>query len=120
MPSYSNLMTSTKSAPTPSSKANLLWDNVASSDDGDLDTSTLAQEEEEENQEEKQEEEADAYATKVATLTVQELMPSELVDVISGKDMWHNHGIPRLGLPAMRMTDGPCGARGPQFQAHVA
>jgi len=62
------------------------------------------------------EREMEAYALRVASKTIQALMPSELVGIISGKDMWHNHGVQRVGIPAIRMTDGPFGARGPTWQ----
>mmetsp|Transcript_33989 Transcript_33989/g.97920 ORF Transcript_33989/g.97920 Transcript_33989/m.97920 type:complete len:797 (-) Transcript_33989:89-2479(-) len=36
----------------------------------------------------------------------------EKVGVLSGAGMWENHGVPRLGLQSLRVTDGPHGARG--------
>ncbi|CAK0896937.1 unnamed protein product, partial [Prorocentrum cordatum] len=40
------------------------------------------------------------------------LSVDELVGLVSGRDLWHNHGVPRLGIPPLRFTDGPFGARG--------
>lgn len=34
-----------------------------------------------------------------------------------GKDAWHTFDIPRLGVPSIRCTDGPNGARGTKFTA---
>ena len=43
----------------------------------------------------------------VASLTLE-----EKVALLAGDDTWHTVPIPRLGIPAMKMTDGPNGARG--------
>jgi beta-glucosidase len=40
------------------------------------------------------------------------LTPQEQVLVTSGADNWHTHAIARVGLPALKLTDGPNGARG--------
>ena len=39
----------------------------------------------------------------------------EQVALLAGGDFWHTMPIPRLGVPAMRVTDGPAGARGTRF-----
>ncbi|MBN1428317.1 MAG: glycoside hydrolase family 3 C-terminal domain-containing protein [Anaerolineae bacterium] len=36
----------------------------------------------------------------------------EKVSLLAGADLWHTVPIPRLGIPAIRVTDGPIGARG--------
>ena len=33
----------------------------------------------------------------------------------AGASLWRGHGVPRLGIPALRVTDGPIGARGGHF-----
>lgn len=37
---------------------------------------------------------------------------AELVGLVSGRDFWHNSGVERFGIPPLRVTDGPFGARG--------
>ena len=36
----------------------------------------------------------------------------EKVALLSGSDFWHTSAIERLGIPALKVTDGPSGARG--------
>ncbi len=36
----------------------------------------------------------------------------EKVSLLAGSDMWHTAAIERLGIPALKVTDGPNGARG--------
>lgn len=36
----------------------------------------------------------------------------EKLNLLSGKDLWHTVPIERLGIPSMKVTDGPNGARG--------
>jgi beta-glucosidase len=41
-----------------------------------------------------------------------ELDLAEKISLVSGSDMWHTPGIARLGIPPLKLTDGPNGARG--------
>ncbi len=36
----------------------------------------------------------------------------EKISLVAGVDLWHTAAIERLGIPAIKMTDGPNGARG--------
>lgn len=44
-----------------------------------------------------------------------ELTLSEKAQLLSGADFWHTHKVERLGLPAVRVSDGPNGVRGTKF-----
>lgn len=52
----------------------------------------------------------------VAT-TLAQLSTEEKVRLLCGKDAWHLHGIERLGIPAITLTDGPHGVRLSEAQA---
>jgi len=58
----------------------------------------------------------------IATMTsvrvealVDELTLEEAVTLLSGHDAWHTAPIERLGIPRMRVSDGPAGVRGTRF-----
>jgi beta-glucosidase len=40
------------------------------------------------------------------------LEPDEKISLLAGRDMWHTVPVERLGIPALKVTDGPNGARG--------
>ena len=43
----------------------------------------------------------------------------EKVAMAAGADFWHNTGVERLGIPPIKVTDGPNGARGGDFGGGV-
>ncbi len=50
---------------------------------------------------------ADWIESRLAELTV-----SEKVALVAGSDTWHTPPVPRVGIPAIKMSDGPIGVRG--------
>lgn len=44
-----------------------------------------------------------------------ELTLDEKASLTSGVDMWHGHGVGRLGLSALKVSDGPVGVRGDRW-----
>lgn len=51
---------------------------------------------------------------------VGELSLDEKAALTGGADAWHTMGVPRLDVPALRLTDGPSGARGIRYTGEVA
>ncbi len=45
---------------------------------------------------------------------LRELTLDEKIVLLAGADTWHTHAIPRLGIPALKVSDGPNGVRGEQ------
>ena len=43
------------------------------------------------------------------------LTPEEQCLLLAGSDVWHTTAIERVGIPRLRVTDGPAGARGTSF-----
>lgn len=43
---------------------------------------------------------------------IEEMTFEEKISLLAGKDLWHTTSIDRLGIPSLRVTDGPNGARG--------
>ena len=43
---------------------------------------------------------------------IDQLTFEEKMSMLAGVDMWHSQAIERLGIPALKLTDGPNGARG--------
>jgi beta-glucosidase len=52
-----------------------------------------------------------SYSNRVQSL-MQELTLEEKVALLAGASMWHTVAVERLGIPAIKVTDGPNGARG--------
>jgi len=46
---------------------------------------------------------------------LEQLTLEESIRLVSGSDNWHTVGVNRLNIPALKVTDGPSGARGATF-----
>ncbi|CAN5570869.1 glycoside hydrolase family 3 C-terminal domain-containing protein [soil metagenome] len=44
-----------------------------------------------------------------------DLTVDEKASLTSGVDMWHGHAVERLGIPALKVSDGPVGVRGDRW-----
>ena len=51
----------------------------------------------------------------VGNLTV-----DEKAAMVAGVDLWHTAAVPRLGIPALKVTDGPAGARGERWTGRAS
>ncbi|KAK9426911.1 glycoside hydrolase superfamily [Lipomyces doorenjongii] len=51
--------------------------------------------------------------------TLADLTMAEKISLLAGTDFWHTQSIPRLNIPALRMTDGPNGIRGTRFFSSI-
>lgn len=49
-----------------------------------------------------------------------QLTVEEKVALLGGADAWHTVAVPRLGIPALKVSDGPNGARGGDFVGGVS
>ena len=49
-----------------------------------------------------------------------ELTLEEKISLVSGAGLWHTRAVPRLGIPAMKVSDGPNGVRGETFGTHTS
>jgi len=46
---------------------------------------------------------------------LEKLNIDEKIALLSGTDFWHTASVSRLGVPAIRVSDGPNGVRGTKF-----
>ncbi len=49
-----------------------------------------------------------------------DLTLDEKAAMAAGVDLWHTAGVPRLGVPALKVTDGPAGARGERWTGRAS
>ncbi len=52
------------------------------------------------------------FGTSSTAELVAALTTDEKVSLLSGRDVWRTVSVPRLGIPSIKVTDGPNGARG--------
>ncbi len=41
---------------------------------------------------------------------IKQMTTEEKISLLAGVDLWHTVAIPRLGIPQIKVTDGPNGA----------
>lgn len=51
---------------------------------------------------------------------ISQLTIDEKASLIAGADLWTTNPVPRLGIPKLKVSDGPNGARGGQFQGGLS
>jgi beta-glucosidase len=56
-----------------------------------------------------------SYSESDVNDVLSQLTIDEKVALISGSDPWHTAPVARLGIPKIRLTDGPNGVRGTKF-----
>ncbi len=56
-----------------------------------------------------------APVTVEPTSLLAQLTLAEKCNLLVGADLWRNHGVERLGLRALKVSDGPVGVRGDQW-----
>ncbi|TXT07462.1 hypothetical protein VHUM_03182 [Vanrija humicola] len=56
-----------------------------------------------------------SFLTASVPQLVKQLTLDEKILLLAGKNIWETAEVPRLGIPSVKVTDGPNGARGAQF-----
>ena len=56
-----------------------------------------------------------SMSERIENSVVAELTLDEKAALVAGVDLWHTAAVERLGIPALKVTDGPSGARGERW-----